>query len=251
VGPRTILDAVVKRKISSPRREWNSRIPIIQPIAQRSTDWAIPTLKTRVLGQESSGVSVTLSATNPARTVLSLIHETSRRSTYPAVAHPVAEDRISTYARIPRTYKSVYPKVSGLDAWSQNCKWYTSLSLGAFYCYIVSQSSEFCRHNPLCCFSTSVYCCKLIFRYRLSPETFGYTYEGISESFRTGRLERELQMVQLSATRCTFIAILWVSLVSFAAITLCVASQRVFVVFISLSTQSGNFWLYPRTLSPL
>jgi hypothetical protein len=38
---------------------------------------------------------------------------------------------------------------------------------------------------------------------------------------------RELQMVQLSATRCSCIAILSVSLVSFAAITLCVASQRV------------------------
>jgi hypothetical protein len=33
-------------------------------------------------------------------------------------------------------------------------------------------------------------------------------YEGVSESFRTGRLERELQMVQLSATRCSCIAIL-------------------------------------------
>jgi hypothetical protein len=43
------------------------------------------------------------------------------------------------------------------------------------YRYFVSQSSEFCRHNPLCCFSTSVYCCKLIFRYRLSPETFEST----------------------------------------------------------------------------
>jgi hypothetical protein len=31
--------------------------------------------------------------------------------------------------------------------------------------YFVSQSSEFCRYNPLCCFSTSVYCCKRIFRY--------------------------------------------------------------------------------------
>jgi hypothetical protein len=41
--------------------------------------------------------------------------------------------------------------------------------------YFVTQSSEFCRHNHLCCFSTSVYCCKRIFRYRLSPETFGYT----------------------------------------------------------------------------
>jgi hypothetical protein len=28
-----------------------------------------------------------------------------------------------------------------------------------FYGYFVSQSSEFCRHNPLCYFSTSVYCC--------------------------------------------------------------------------------------------
>jgi len=34
------------------------------------------------------------------------------------------------------------------------------------YCCFMSQSSEFCRHNPLCCFSTSVYCC-----YRLRPET--------------------------------------------------------------------------------
>jgi hypothetical protein len=41
----------------------------------------------------------------------------------------------------------------------------------------VSQSSEFCRHNTLCCFSTSVYCCKRIFRHQLSPETFGYTLE--------------------------------------------------------------------------
>jgi hypothetical protein len=56
------------------------------------------------------------------------------------------------------------------------------------------------------------------------------SYEGLSKSFRTGRLELELQMVQLSATRCSFIAILLVSLVSFAAITLCVVSQRVFIV---------------------
>jgi hypothetical protein len=37
-------------------------------------------------------------------------------------------------------------------------------------------------------------------------------------------------MVQLSTTKCSCIAISWVSLVSFAAITLCVASQRVFIV---------------------
>jgi hypothetical protein len=72
------------------------------------------------------------------------------------------------------------------------------------------------------------------------------TYECVFKSFRTGRLERELQVVQLSATRWSCIAILWVSLVSFAAINLCVASQRVFIV-ISLSTQSGNFWIHPQT----
>jgi hypothetical protein len=33
------------------------------------------------------------------------------------------------------------------------------------YRYFVGQSSEFCRHNPLCCFSTGVYCSKRIFRY--------------------------------------------------------------------------------------
>jgi hypothetical protein len=56
------------------------------------------------------------------------------------------------------------------------------------------------------------------------------THEVISKSFRTDRLERELQMVQLSATKCSCIAVLWVSLVSFAAISLCIVSQRVFIV---------------------
>jgi len=32
-------------------------------------------------------------------------------------------------------------------------------------------------------------------------------YEGVSKSFRTGRLERELKILQLSATRCSCIAI--------------------------------------------
>jgi hypothetical protein len=52
--------------------------------------------------------------------------------------------------------------------------------------------------------------------------------KGVFKRFRTGCLERELQTVQLSATSCSYIAILWVSLVSFATITLCVASQWVF-----------------------
>jgi hypothetical protein len=38
VGTRIVLDAVVKRKIPSPRRESNPRIPIVQPTAQRYTD---------------------------------------------------------------------------------------------------------------------------------------------------------------------------------------------------------------------
>jgi hypothetical protein len=45
-------------------------------------------------------------------------------------------------------------------------------------------------------------------------------------SSRTGCLERKLQMLKLSATRRSWIAILKVSLVIFAAITLCVASEQ-------------------------
>jgi hypothetical protein len=83
-----------------------------------------------------------------------------------------------------------------------------------------------------------------------------YVYEGITKSIRTGRLEREMQMVQLSATRCSCIVILWVILVSFAAITLCVASQRVFIVVIVVvviyfvMTWSGNLWIHPSYFPP-
>jgi hypothetical protein len=34
------------------------------------------------------------------------------------------------------------------------------------------------------------------------------SYKSVSKSFRIGRLERELQMVQLSSTRCSSISIL-------------------------------------------
>jgi hypothetical protein len=44
VGPRAVLDAVVKRKSPSPSRESNTRTPIVQPEAQRYTDWAIKAL---------------------------------------------------------------------------------------------------------------------------------------------------------------------------------------------------------------
>jgi hypothetical protein len=38
VGPKAVLDAVVKRKIPSPRQESNPRTPIVQPVAQSYTD---------------------------------------------------------------------------------------------------------------------------------------------------------------------------------------------------------------------
>jgi hypothetical protein len=41
-GSRAGLDAVVKRKIPSPRQESNRRTPIVQPEPCRYTDWAIP-----------------------------------------------------------------------------------------------------------------------------------------------------------------------------------------------------------------
>jgi hypothetical protein len=43
------------------------------------------------------------------------------------------------------------------------------------YGYFVNKSSEFCRHNPLHCFSTNNTKCKRTFRYQLSRETSGYT----------------------------------------------------------------------------
>jgi len=55
-------------------------------------------------------------------------------------------------------------------------------------------------------------------------------YECVSKSFRTGRLDRKLQIAQLSATRCSCIAILWVIRVIFAATTCCVAPQRMFII---------------------
>jgi hypothetical protein len=59
-------------------------------------------------------------------------------------------------------------------------------------------------------------------------------YDSVSKSFRTGHMEWELQVVQLCDTKCScIVAILWVSLMSFAAITLCVASQRVFFVVVA------------------
>jgi hypothetical protein len=71
---------------------------------------------------------------------------------------------------------------------------------------------------------------RLIMCWYLKRERRGLPYKAVSKSFRTGRLEWELQMIQHSAIRCSCIAILWVILISFVAITLGVASQWVFIV---------------------
>jgi hypothetical protein len=56
-----------------------------------------------------------------------------------------------------------------------------------------------------------------------------------------------IQMVQISATRYSCIAIVRVSLMSFASITLCVASQWVFVAVVYfVRNQSGNLWIHLR-----
>jgi len=89
-------------------------------------------------------------------------------------------------------YTKVSPKVSGLTAWSENCKLCSSLQLSAIYRYFVSQSSQFCRHYPLCCFSTSVYVLSVYFvidsvRKLLSTPTYSDIRSRLpsSESFPT------------------------------------------------------------------
>jgi hypothetical protein len=56
VDLRAVLDAVVKRKIRSPRRESNPRTPIIQPVAQPYTDWAITALTETGMERQITGI---------------------------------------------------------------------------------------------------------------------------------------------------------------------------------------------------
>jgi hypothetical protein len=48
-------------------------------------------------------------------------------------------------------------------------------SLTGFSIHNRYRSTSDLQYSTLCYFSMSVYCCKRTFRYRLSPETFGYT----------------------------------------------------------------------------
>jgi hypothetical protein len=71
VGPGAVLDAVVKRKIPSPRRKSNPRIPIVQPVAQRYTDSAITVLQFEgVPGRTHKAYFPTAQISSPVKLVL-------------------------------------------------------------------------------------------------------------------------------------------------------------------------------------
>jgi hypothetical protein len=54
VGPRAVVDAMVKRKIPSPHRESKPRTPTVQPVSQRYTDWAITDLAIKLYSIKST-----------------------------------------------------------------------------------------------------------------------------------------------------------------------------------------------------
>jgi hypothetical protein len=61
VGSRVVLDAVVKRKIPSPHRESNPITPIVQPVAQLYTDWAIAALCNKEFLRKMNATEIFLS----------------------------------------------------------------------------------------------------------------------------------------------------------------------------------------------
>jgi len=67
MGPRAVLDTVVKGKILSPRRESNPRTPTVQPIAQLGYhgSFGIVTAKTKCMAHISIVVSRTVETRVP------------------------------------------------------------------------------------------------------------------------------------------------------------------------------------------
>jgi hypothetical protein len=102
----------------------------------------------------------------------------NRISTHPSIR---LSKFISIKALITRCAQSylklrLYPKGSGLAAWSQNCKSYSSLPLGAVVSLFCEWVWWVLAPLPPCVASQLVFIViKRIFRYRLIPETFGYT----------------------------------------------------------------------------
>jgi hypothetical protein len=70
--------------------------------------------------------------------------------------------------------------------------------------------------------------------YRLG-NIYRCTYENVSKSFLPHRKDRKRQEVQLRVSRYCSIAVFWVSLVTLAAITLCVASYGCLLCVLSAS----------------
>jgi hypothetical protein len=74
---------------------------------------------------------------------------------------------------------------------------------GSLPYYFVSQSSEFYRHNPLFCFSTSVYCCCCLFpvidSVRKLLDTLSYT-DGAFHYCTTVVKNRELRQIEDETT---------------------------------------------------
>jgi hypothetical protein len=54
MGRRAVLDAVVKRKIPSPRRESKPRTPTVQPVTHCYIDWAITALPARSIRSQKA-----------------------------------------------------------------------------------------------------------------------------------------------------------------------------------------------------
>jgi hypothetical protein len=74
VGHRAVLDAVVKRKILSSRRESNPRTPIVQPIAKVCSKIEEPRLPSDHISEERSLILLNPTETGMAER-LRKIHE--------------------------------------------------------------------------------------------------------------------------------------------------------------------------------
>jgi hypothetical protein len=76
----------------------------------------------------------------------------------PRVTFELAMPEVQCHRIYERVYKSF--RTGRLERELQMVQ--LSATRCSLYRYSVSQSSEFRRHNPLCCFSTSVYCCYFV-----------------------------------------------------------------------------------------
>jgi hypothetical protein len=74
-----------------------------------------------------------------------------------------------SFTKISPINSKVYPKVPGLAAWSENCKWYSSLPPGAVVSLVNFVSIT------LCVASQRVFIVASVYSSSTHPETFGYT----------------------------------------------------------------------------